>query len=58
MSALEKRKSGVLSPTGTGSGLALGMAAAPMATLALAFLLPGGFLFWAFVMLVIGVITY
>lgn len=56
--SLEKHKSGILTPNGTTSGIALGFAAAPMVTLALAFLLPGGFLFWALVMLAVSVVVY
>lgn len=56
--SLMKTQSSALAPTGPKSGVSAGLVIGPMATLALATLLPGGFFFWALVMLVIGVITY
>lgn len=56
--SLVKRNSGVLAPDGAKSGVSAGLVLAPGAVLALAFLLPGGFFFWALVMMVIGIVTY
>jgi hypothetical protein len=56
--AIEKRRDSIIAPTGTTSGIAIGAAVAPMATLALATLLPGGVFFWALVMIIAAVVIY
>jgi hypothetical protein len=56
--SLVKRGSSSLATDNGRNGVSAGLVIAPGAVLALSFILPGGFLFWALVMMVIGLVTY